>query len=60
MRIERGWQTEQSLQQTVQISGRFQIAPAHHMRDLLCGIVQYDRQMIACGHIFAAQHHIPP
>ena len=51
-------QSEQRLQQALDMGGREQIVAARHQRDALEGIVHHHGQMIGRGHLLARQHDV--
>ncbi len=58
--IDRDRQAEYLLQQAVDIGAGLQIAAAHDMGDGLMGIIERDRQMVACRRLAPRDHDIAP
>ena len=58
--IQRRGQTQQNLQQSVQVGRSLQVLPARHVGDTLPGIIAHNREMITGGDILAHDNRVPP
>ena len=58
--IDRLWQIEQNLKQAVQVGGGVEIGATGDVGDALAGVVDDNREVIACGRVLADLDRIAP